>query len=154
MLAVINVERAWPQSALWSLATRNRILVAAESKGTLELYIPKPGVLVSRVRGTLSQAMAQRWIAVMEPRIGKGEVFHVLNDWEYMDHYESGARRDLTEWVVSTIRNYRSVHVLVASKIVAMGVSAAGLSLALVGLRMISHSSRAKFDGELAQVLT
>lgn len=69
-----------------------------------------------------------------------------------MTSYDSSARRSLTTWVVANHGNVRVAHFLVGSKLVAMGVSAASLAAALVGLNMRAHTDRATFESELARL--
>ncbi len=138
----------------WTLAMRNRVLLVVEDEGTLALSVPQSGILVCRVGGILSQEMAGRWIEVLHSRLQGGQVFATFMDWELMSSYDSEARRQLTSWGIKNARNFaRGTHCLVGSKIVAMGIATAGLSLSLVGVSLTTYASRTKFETALAAAL-
>ena len=76
----------------------------------------------------------------------------VLLDWQLMTSYSSEARYALTRFVMRT-GNRQPGHFLVASRIVAMGVSAASLTLALTGVKLASYASRPSFERVLGDAL-
>ena len=53
--------------------------------------------------------------------------------------------------MVGSIRSFRSAHFLVSNPLAKMGVSAATVAVALVGLRMESHPSRSSFEQVLSR---
>lgn len=134
---------------VWPRIVRHRVIDEQEDRGHLQLFLPTPELCVSMVTGHLSQRMAQRWIETMDPHFRRGVVFVTFHDWENMSSYDSAARRALTTWIVSNTKSIKSARFLVGSKLVAMGVSAASLATALVGLKMVADSSRDAFETEL-----
>ncbi len=137
----------------WTRASRHRVVDEADARGRLQIYLPTGEACISVVTGHLSLRMAHRWIEVIDPYYARGVVFDTFHDWEKMESYDSGARRSLTTWVVANNKHIKSAHFLVGSKLVAMGVSAASLATALVGLPMRAHTSRDTFDAALAALL-
>jgi hypothetical protein len=134
-----------------SLPTRNQLLHVEESRGELFLYEPVPGVSVTRARGHLSLAMVEAWMACIEPQLQRGVVFDSFHDWEAMTSYDSEARRVLTTWALRSKRSVRTTMFLVASRLVAMGVSTASLATTLVGMTMSATRVRAEFEAALAR---
>ena len=129
-------------------AQRNELLRVTYADGNLTLRAPAPGILFGVVRGRLSLAMAEQWIAAIAPRLKGANVLTGFHDWEQMKGYDSSARYALTRFLLATHRQ-QPAHILVASGMVAMGVAAASLTLAVAGVTLTSYSSRAKFDSAL-----
>lgn len=142
-----------PPSPSWSQAAKNRVLNAEEPRGSLEIFMPAGKLIVTRARGHLSRAMALSWIETIEPHFKTGAGFHTFHDWADLESYESSARQALTDWVVASARTKLSADFLVGSKIVAMGISAATVATAFVGLTMKSHLQRSKFEEALRVAL-
>lgn len=140
-------------SAIWALATKNRLLEVEEARGKLQIWLPLPHVCVTRVVGHLSADMAQRWIAAIQPHFDAGVVFVTFHDWAEMRSYDSSARVALTEWVVRHFRNIHSARFLVSSRLVLMGVSTANLAAALVGRHLDADSDRMQFEAALGRAL-
>ena len=133
-------------------AMRNKVLDVESDAGNLALYIPTASVLLGVVRGHFSHEMAERWIATIQPRLEKGTVLAGFHDWELMTSYESSARYALTRFLMATYRQ-QPAHILVASRLVAMGVSAASLTLAVAGVKLTSYNKREVFERALALAL-
>ena len=133
-------------------AKRNEVLAVDTPTGNLTLYMPAPQVLLGIARGHLSEGMADRWIAEMTPRVQGDAVLVGFHDWQLLTGYDSRARYALTRFVVSTGPRQRG-HLLVSSRMVAMGVSAASLTAALAGVKLESYASRARFENVLNAAL-
>jgi hypothetical protein len=134
-----------------SVPTKNQLLHVQESRGELYLFEPAPGVSVTRARGHLSLAMAEGWMACIEPQLRRGVIYDSFHDWEAMTSYDSEARRVLTTWALRSKRNVRTTTFLVASRLVAMGVSTASLATTLVGMTMSATRVRAEFEAALTR---
>jgi hypothetical protein len=143
-----TVWKALPQAAL-----RNRLLDLTAGKGTLQIYNPMEGVLVSRADGHMELALAEQWARVTEPLWARGARLTVFNDWERMSTYDSGARKLLTDWVLSHRAQMDCAWFCTSSRIVAMGVAAAGALTALAGVSMHASTDRAQFERELRKRL-
>lgn len=99
----------------------------------------------------MSAAMGEQWIAVTARVWTQAPKVFVFNEWERMDTYDSAARRQLTDWVIAHRAQMDSAWFLTASRIVAMGVAAAGAATALVGVGMFASRDRASWEQALRQ---
>ncbi len=124
-----------------------------EPRGKLEIFLPRAELCLSVVEGHLSLAMAERWIEGVDRYVRSGTVFDTFHDWEAMTGYDSAARQALTSWVVGTFRSFRSAHFLVTNRLARMGVGAASLAVAVVGMHMKTFGERAPFEKELDRFL-
>lgn len=113
------------------------------------MYNPADGVLVTRAGGWMSTTMADRWLAATEPLWKQRAKVVVFNDWEKMEGYDSVARKRLTDWVIEHRSQVESGWFLTGSRIVAMGVAAAGAATALVGVPMHASRDRASWERQL-----
>lgn len=141
------------RSAIWALATKNRVVDERDANGVLEVFLPKVDVCVTRAHGHFSAAMAQAWIAALDPHFRRGVVFATFHDWDEMTAYDSSARRLLTGWLLANTRNVRSADFLVSSRLVAMGLSAANVATTIAGLGMVAHTARAEFEQAITRAL-
>ena len=69
-----------------------------------------------------------------------------FQDYGEMSGYDSESRILLTRWCTQHVADIGAVHVLVKSRMVAMGVTTASMALALVGVRLTPYSNRAEFE--------
>lgn len=136
---------------VWSRARQNRVLHKQEEEGVLEVFMPANDLVITAARGHLSEAMAKAWEEVCDPFLEAGQRPHTFHDWEHLTSYQTEARKRLTSWVLSRHKNILSAHFLVASRIVAMGVSTASVVTSLAGLKMTATSVRAELEAELAR---
>lgn len=148
----VDADKPPPSLRPTATAMRNKVLDVEGDGGSLSLYIPTSSVLHGVVRGHLSRDMAERWIATIQPRLQKGVLLAGFHDWERMTSYESSARYALTKFLGATYRQ-QPAHILVASRLVAMGVSAASLTLAIAGVKLTSYNKRDVFERALAEAL-
>ena len=128
-----------------------KVVDATDERGSLEIYLPPPNLLVNVARGHLSQFLARRWVDVIDVEFKKDRVFHSFQDWEAMTSYDSAARRVLTTWILANRKSVASSDFLVGSRIVAMGISTANVMTALAGLHMVAHTDRAEFEAVYAR---
>jgi len=78
----------------------------------------------------------------------------IFHDWEAVSGYDSEARVHLTRWTLSAPREaLAECHVLVRSRLVAMGVSTAALALRVLDVPLSSYSVRAEFEAKRAAAL-
>jgi hypothetical protein len=119
------------------------------AKGTLELWRPLPGLLVSRVTGYLGLEGAREIESIFRKQVAEDGRHLGFHDWHEMSDYDSDARVLLTHVVYELLSQVRGVHFLVQSRVVAFGVQAANLVLR----RLMVHPSEASFDRELLRVL-
>ncbi len=138
---------------MWALATRHRAVDERDDTGSLEIFLPKPGVLITRTTGRLSEAMAIAWIEAIDPLFRRGDVLATFHDWDSMNSYDSAARQLLTTWLIANTKHVSRAEFLVSSSLVSMGISAANVATTLAGLTMTSHTVRADFENALLRAL-
>lgn len=112
---------------------------------TVQIWTCAPGVVLVRVAGKADVDVARELAKDHEKSIAEFGAFALFSDFSSMVSYTSAGRFELTEWSKKNWSHLRSSHILVASKLVAMGVSVA--SIALPGLR--SHTERSRFEAAL-----
>lgn len=110
------------------------------------MYNPADGVIVTRGFGHLDSSMADQWIRRSERAFRTSRKVAVFNDWEFVDSYDSAARRDLTSWVIAHRKSMAGAWFLTGSRLVAMGVAAAGAATALAGVTMHASLIRPQWD--------
>ncbi len=115
------------------------------SRGEAQIAAPKPDVVMLKVTGHLDRPMGLRIIDTLNKIVPATKRLHVFCDWAEMTGYESDVRSAFTQWVASH-RAKVTFHLLVGSKLVAMGVSVANLAL---GGILVGYTSRASFDAAL-----
>ena len=108
-------------------------------------------LLHTRARGRLGVDVVEAFLAQLDAMVSEGVrgvvVFH---DFEALLGYDSAARQRLTEWRRSApAGTTRALHLLVRSKLVAMGASTASLALRLVGVELQSYTDRGSFERAL-----
>ncbi len=141
------------RSAVWALVKRNRVVDERDGNGSLEIFLPKNDVLVTRAEGHFSAAMARAWITTIDPYFRRGAVLATFHDWDEMTAYDSSARRLLTGWLLANKSGVRTAEFLVSSRLVAMGLSAANLATTIAGLVMVAHTARSDFEQSLTRAL-
>ncbi len=122
--------------------------VVETARGRLEIWQAAPGVVVQRVIGHATKEVAAAIAAYNGRLIARGQRPLIFNDWEALVGYDSDARIALTAWTVANKQNLRGIHVLLKSKIVAMGISVSNLA---TGGIITAYTSRPEFERALAE---
>ena len=117
--------------------------------GTMRLWVPAPGVLVSVVSGVLLDKAAAAYESAARRVIAEHGRFLGFADWEAMTDYESQARVRLTNLVRSFGRGFEGGHFIVQSKLIALGVQTAGILIP----GLVVHRSRVPFEAALRNVM-
>lgn len=144
-------EIVWKR--LPAAAVRSPMLDLTTGRGTLQMFHPAQGVLVTRACGHLEHAHAEAWVRVSAPLLSPAQKLAVFNDWELLSTYESSSRRLLTDWVLEHRAMLDVAWFTTGSRLVAMGVAAAAALTALVGISMCATHSRQQFEAELSKRL-
>lgn len=100
-----------------------------DAGGALAFSVPYPGVARLRVQGRVSAAMAEQVVLLLEAALRTHERLVVFDDWEALTGYVSEARIRMTDWTRLHQEQIPETHILVGSKIVAMGVTVAAMAL-------------------------
>jgi hypothetical protein len=95
----------------------------------VRLWSPVRGVVVHSVVGHFTLDAAKVVMEGIAKVWGEKAPVSAFNDWLGMDGYDSEARIALTDFVFASRRQFDSIHILLRSKLVSMGVSVADLAL-------------------------
>lgn len=131
---------------LWNLADAE-VYRAGDSEA--QLWNPRPRFLVTRVTGPGTLACLRLYIDRAERELQRGRLT-VFHDWSGMHSYEPDARDELKRWGKRRNDAFDSVHYFVRSKVVAMLISVAALSL---GRDLHATTDRAQFLADLERAL-
>lgn len=116
---------------------------------TLLVWQPAPCVLVTRVTGPGTEAILQRYMAAAERAMQAGPL-RVFHDWTAMTRYDPAARDTMKRWGKVRQAGFVSVTYFVESKVIAMLVSVAALTM---GRDLRATTDRAAFQRDLEQAL-
>ena len=128
---------------------RRLLLDARDERGRLMLYQLRPGLIVSNATGHLVARFSEPFTDSIDARIEQDGSVTLFHEWFDVTGYDTSVRLDWTEWTQRQRANISSTHILVSSRIVAMGVRTAALALALVGAKLVSYTERERFMREL-----
>lgn len=117
----------------------------SSTRGEAVLTPIKADVILLKITGHLDRPMGTAILDSVTKAIPGVKRMHVFCDWAEMTGYESDVRSMFTQFV-ATHRTKVTFHLLVGSKLVAMGVSVANLTL---GGILVGYSNRASFDAAL-----
>ncbi|HVJ94356.1 MAG TPA: hypothetical protein VM580_31425 [Labilithrix sp.] len=140
-------------SPVWERITPHLAKELTDARGSFQVYLPTPNVCLTRARGYLSLEFARLIPEVLDPHLAEGHSVALFYDWENMINYEAESRRMLTNWGIANVKKLRSIDVLVASRIVALGIATASLAMKLIRLPVYAHPDRASFERALTNAL-
>ena len=118
--------------------------------GRLGIWTPAPALLVFHVVGYGHRDFARPLLEEFDRLRADGRRVHVFGDLERLPSYDSELRINATEHFGAHLASMASLHVLVKSRLVAMGVAVA--NLALRGL-VTTHATREPFVRSLENQL-
>ncbi len=120
----------------------------SDGRGTLEITTVRPGVVLQRFRGHALGPMASVIGERLDRELSRAQQIIVFDDWEEATGYESEVRIRLTAWTRERLDRIPETHVLVRSKLLAMGIAVANVA---VSGKLRAYTSRAAFEAALAQ---
>jgi hypothetical protein len=123
-----------------TLSSNGRGYVADD--GRLGIWTPAPALLVFHIVGHGHRDFARPILEEFDRLRAAGGAIHVFGDLERLPNYDSELRINATEHFRAHLVSMASLHVLVKSRLVAMGVAVA--NLALHGL-VTTHATREPF---------
>ena len=121
------------------------------ARGSFELHTPGPKLVVSVAKGHLEECHILPYMQRVNELIARDGSVTILHDWYEMTGYDTRVRVDWTRWSQERVKQIESTHILVRSRVVAMGVRTAALALSLVGARLSSYTERDQFEALLAR---
>lgn len=110
------------------------------------------GALLLTVRGRYTRDIAEQIVIVMDELLVQRPL-SMFADFSELDSYDSASRMLMTDWCVKHRRDIADLHALTRSGIVRMGVATAAMTMSLVGLRLVSHSSAIAFSSLYQRVV-
>lgn len=119
-------------------------------KGRMRMYRVQPTVVLGVAEGQLELPQVQPVIDALTGAIDEAGTITMFHDWLEVGGYEPEVRVGWTTWSREQRAQITATHILVASRVVAMGVRTAALALSLVGARLYSYSEPERFNAALA----
>src|SRR5262249_28413233 len=117
--------------------------------GVLELRSPAPGVMHAKFSGDVPEDLAPPYITFLQPILTQAPRAVVFFDASGMVNYETNFRLRCTQAHRTAGERVEALHVLVESKLVALGFQA----VSVIIRNMIAHSSRASFDAARSKAI-
>ena len=111
-------------------------------RGTVVFSEPAPGVLVVRIVGHVTIEAANAAISLRRKALRATPAIHLFDHAWDATGYDSEVRLTLTAWAKENADRIESHHLLLRSKILAMGVSVANIALRN---RLTVHTSEESF---------
>jgi hypothetical protein len=120
------------------------------SRGSIEVWQPAAGVVCSRCRGHAPVGFSETLTHRLDALIKLGMHPVVFDDWEELASYDPLTRVHVTAWTAANADKLSGIHVLLKSKLVAMGVTVANVTLRG---SVKAYTSRAEFEAALADTV-
>ncbi len=125
------------------------LLTHTGPRGTVDLWRPGTGLLITRVTGHLTTDGAMEMAGLLRRQVAEDGWNMAFNEWSRMEDYDAQARTLLTRATLEVLGSVKGSHFLVRSRVVAFGVQAANIVLR----RLTLHPNEASFQRELADAL-
>jgi hypothetical protein len=119
-------------------------------RGTLRTWSPAPTVYATQFTGHLDVRFVPHMVGLYDRSIVANERPRGFHDWQKMASYDTEARVKLTQWVLRMRDYVRSIDILVASRLVSMGVTVANVVLG--GMIHVTRD-RLEFEERLAEAV-
>jgi hypothetical protein len=98
-------------------------------RGTLRVWVPRGrGLVVSQAAGHGGAIFVASFLEAVEAAVAAG-AHEIWDDWARIQSYDSDARVEILHWTKAHPAIAPHIHVLVGSKLIAMGVTVANLAL-------------------------
>jgi hypothetical protein len=120
----------------------------SDGRGIITLRYPAPHVELIRCEGYARSEHIDEVLASRERIVRTHGKLAIFDDLEDLRGYDSDVRTKLTAWSRENRPKIVAFHILVRSKIVAMGVSLANMA---IGGAIVAHTRRADFEAALAR---
>lgn len=115
----------------------------------VHVWRPAPALLVTRLRGHATLTALRHYTARAEREMSRGRLT-VFHQWNEMTGYDPAARDELKRWGKLHNDEFERVVYLVHSKVVAMLISVAALTL---GRELVATTDEAAFLSDLSRTL-
>lgn len=112
--------------------------------GKMTYEFPAPGIVLNVMTGHFATDLADFCIAGWTEGLKQHPPLIMFCNWEAMTGYDPDCRRRLTDWHKQHAKDIEKGHILLKSKLVAMGVSVANMVLG--GSAIETYSNKTKFE--------
>lgn len=119
-------------------------------RGTLSIWLPRPGLLVTEAIGHITAAQTHAIIAAGDEIRGEGTLL-AFHNFFGVQTYDSAARTAMTAWGYRIRASVEHVHFAIGSRLVRMGISVASMAL---GGMLVTYDELAPFERELEGALS
>jgi hypothetical protein len=126
-------------------------LTLETGRGRLALWVVPPGFLVFQLVGHGEKSFTGPIVSGFERALGQAALVQMFVDAELMSTYDTALRTEVTAAFLPKRQRIGSLHIVVRSKIVAMGVSVANLAL---GGLMTIYKDVGSFQTALSSSIT
>jgi hypothetical protein len=92
-------------------------------EGEAFIWVPHPGIVIQKAAGVLSLAMAEAFSAFYRSTFQPDLHVRVFDDYQGLTSYTRDAREHSTAFTMEHIDAVRALHILQASKHLALGIS-------------------------------
>ncbi|MFT5358892.1 MAG: hypothetical protein ACI9KE_006133 [Polyangiales bacterium] len=124
-------------------------MVVKSDLGTLELANPALGALVIRMTGRMELEHAQAICEYGESTVHQNcRMPNAFLDLYEMDGFDTECRLLLTDWTQA--QSPGPTHILLGTRVVALGVAMASMALTLFGLAVSTYTSANGFETKLS----
>lgn len=107
--------------------------------------------MVVRFEGFATGEVADHILEALQGCVAQGGPLEVFDDWEHAIGYDPIVRTKLTGWMATHGGHVRATHVLVKSKVVAMGLTVANMLLANRH-KIITYNDRRRWQAAMDAV--
>lgn len=118
------------------------------ARGVMIVRRPAPHVLLISGHGHADAVLVDHILQWRDAIVAEQGKIALFDDLQRVSGYDSEVRARLTKWAHEHKREIVAFHILVRSKLVAMGVSVASLAL---GSAIHAHARRETFEAALAR---
>ncbi len=118
-------------SAIELVEEKDGVSVYKSKKGVMRLWCPAAHVVATHIAGYFDAGLEEPFMSRADRVVEDGYRFVAFHDWAEMTGYDSSVRLSLTAWSAQHRRagHLKIANILVRAKIVAMGVSVAGMMM-------------------------
>lgn len=119
------------------------------ARWSLTVENPAPGLVFTTIAGHVDLSCTQAMWDHMDLVFMTQSPIQTFHDWAGLDGYDANVRPAYVAWSRSRRAHFKSVNILVTSKLVAMGVSVANLALGY----LTAYANRGSFERARARSL-
>jgi hypothetical protein len=139
-----------PEEGFVSIALRQRLgeptRTLANARGTMRIWArPERRLVVTSAHGHGAVEFVAPFLEVLDDAVAKGAT-SIWDDWARVTSYDSETRVRIMAWTRAHDWIARDIHVLVGSKLIAMGLAVSNLAL---GGALQVTTDRAAFEREI-----